>query len=356
VWFVVSYVEIVNFVFTIALGIMGLTYCHFVVFAIVGIFFKKKFPKTEKKLKYACVVSARNEETVVGNLVQSIKNSKYPQELIDVFIVAHNSQDKTAEVARKAGAIVYEYNNEKECTKGYALKHLFSKIEEDYGTQNYDGFFLLDADNLVDADYFDRMNDAFIAQGQKNIITSFRNTKNFGTNIISALYGLFFLYTCRLESRGRTALGISTRVQGTGCVFPKEVVKDGWNYVTLTEDWEFSADQIIQGNKICYCEDAMFYDEQPTTIKVMWRQRIRWAKGHLLVCLTRFKQLMKALFGSKKEGSKTKHYKKSVYDISINILPVCIISVALTLLQVIFLLVCPFFGCDLGSTMFGELK
>ena len=348
-----NYVEIINLAFTIIFGLMGLVYCHFVILGIVGVFFKKKYPKTEKKLRYGCIIPARNEEIVVGNLIESIKKSKYPQDKLDIFVIAHNCTDKTAEVARKAGAIVYEYNNENEKTMGYAFKYLFSRIEEDYGTQSYDGFFLFNADNLVDAEFFDKMNDAFIARGQKDIITSFRNTKNFDSNALSALYGLFFIYACRLESRGRTALGLSTRVQGTGYVIPKELVKDGWKYVTLTEDWEFSADQIIRGNKICYCEDAMFYDEQPTKIKVMWRQRVRWAKGHLLVCITRFKDLMKALFGRKKEGAT--HYKASVYDISINILPVCIIGVSLTLLQLVLLLICPFFGCDLGATMWGYL-
>ena len=215
---------------------------------------------------------------------------------------------------------------------GYAFRYLFDRIREDYGVENYDGFFLFNADNILDIHFFDKMNDAFVACDRKCVITSFRNSKNFGTNIMSSLYGLYFAYGCRYESRGRSVLGCSTRVQGTGYVINSDIVKNGWKYVTLTEDWEFTADQLLQGTKIVFCDEAVFYDEQPTGFKVMWRQRVRWAKGHLLVCISRLKDLLHALFTpSSRGGSKNKF---SIYDISVNILPVCIINACLFIMQI----------------------
>ena len=336
-----TYLDIVNLVFGVLGGVLSLLAIHFILFAIVGIFAKKRFPKTDEKLKYGLIIPARNEEAVVGKLIESIQKANYPQDKLHIFLIAHNCTDATAEVGRKLGATVYEYNNPEECTMGYAFRYLFDRIGEDYGIESYDGFFLFNADNIVDENFFDRMNDAFVAEGKKSIITSFRNSKNFGSNTMSACYGLYFAYGCHYESRGRSVLGCSTRVQGTGYVIPREIVKDGWNYVTLTEDWEFTADRIIENQKIVYCDDAMFYDEQPLGMRVMVRQRLRWARGHLLVCTTRLKDLLRALFRSKKKGGSA--HKGSTYDLSINILPVCVIATAFFLLQTVAVLLAPVF-------------
>ncbi len=338
-----NYLQIVNLIFLILGSLMVLLMFHFPFFAIVGLFARKKFPKTEEKLKYGIIVSARNEEAVIGNLIKSVYKNKYSQDKLQIFVVAHNCTDNTAKIARELGATVYEYNNPKECTKGYAFKFLFDKIRQDWGVENYDGFFVFDADNILADNYFDKMNDAFVANNKEKVITSFRNSKNFGSNVISAMYGIYFIQGCRYESRGRTVCGCSTRVSGTGYVIPSEAIKDGWKYVTLTEDWEFSADQIINKRKIVYCDEAVFYDEQPTKTRIMLRQRLRWAKGHLLVCLTRFKDLIKSIFKPKKKGGV---YKFSLFDMFVNILPICILSTSIFLLQLICTAIAPLFGFD----------
>lgn len=326
-----SYLDIVSLVFMIIGCVLGLSYAHFAVFFIIGLFVKKKYPHTEEKLKYGIIIPARDEEKVVGNLIDSILKNKYPQDKLQIFVMAHNCKDKTAEIARAKGVTVYEYNCPTEKTKGYALRYLFNKIDEDFGINSYDGFFFFDTDNILTENYIDKMNDAFVARGKHDIITSYRNSKNFGTNLISALYGFYFLYSCIYDARGRTACNCSTRVPGTGFVVSAESVKDGWNYVTLAEDCEFSVDQILKGHKVIYCDEAMFYDEQPTDVKTMLRQRTRWQRGHLIVCATRIKDLLRGLFRSSKKGGGK--YKFSIYDMTVNILPILVTTLFIFILQ-----------------------
>lgn len=332
-----NYVEIVNLVFTIIFGILTLLSVFYVIFAVVSVFKKKTFPTAEKQGSYGIIIPARNEAKVVGHLIESIQKANYPQDKLKIFVIAHNCSDNTAEVARSYGCTVYEYNNPQEATKGYGLKYLFQQIEKDYGIQSYDGYFILDSDNIVATNYFQKMNDAFMYYGCKNIVASFRNSKNFGKGIIPGLYGIYFAIGCFLESRGRTVCGCSTRVSGTGYVINSESLKDGWNYVTITEDWELTVDQILAGNKVQYCEDAIFYDEQPTSFKIMWRQRVRWKRGHYLVFYYRFKEILQHLF------SKKGKYKVTLFDIAYNISPIVITFFFLTVLQVILLLLGPLF-------------
>ncbi len=249
-------------------------------YEIVGIFATRKFKTTQKFNKYAVLIAARNEETVIGNLIDSIKKQDYPSELVTVFVVADNCTDKTALIARQAGARVYERFDSKHKTKGFALQFLVSKIKEDYGDVSYfDGYFIFDADNLLKSDFITRMNESFSA-GEK-IVTSYRNSKNFDSNWISASYSLHWLRTVRTEHRPRSLFHLATRIQGTGFLFSWELIKDGWNYTSFTEDRAFCADAVVKGYKISYNNEAIFYDEQPIDFKIAMRQRIRWAKGHI---------------------------------------------------------------------------
>lgn len=248
-------------------------------YLIIGTFFTRVFPKAKKNHKYAIVIAARNEEAVIGNLLDSINKQDYPKKLITTFVVCDNCTDNTFKVAKKHGAICYVRFDDKHKTKGYALQYLFECIEKDYKRDSFEGFFVFDADNLLEPDYITRMNEAFDA-GEK-IITSYRNTKNFDENWISSTYAIHWLRSIRTAHRARSILRLATNIQGTGFLFASELVKNGWKYTSLTEDRAFTADAVKEGYRISYNDKAMFYDEQPVNLKIALRQRLRWSKGHL---------------------------------------------------------------------------
>lgn len=352
-----GYVDIVNivmfFIFNIVLLIFPLQYVFYI---LVGLFSKKKvFPGAEKKLRYGVVICARNEEKVIGNLIDSIRKCDYPQELLDIFVIAHNCTDGTARAARsRAGTVVYEYNNDAERTKGHALHKIFELIERDFGIMRYDGFHVFDADNVLDTEYFTKMNDAFLAYDREYAVTAFRNAKNFGENAITAMYGLSYIVDCSLFSVGSEALHCSTRLLGSGFLVSAEMVRDGWNSVILSDDSDFTADQILQGRKVVYCGEAMYYDEHPTTFRAMWRQRLRWAKGALLVCKTRMRGLFAEIFGKRKDaknGEKRKKQWRSALNLLGALVPMGALGFFAVLINIILLCFSPFCGYDLGSVL-----
>lgn len=265
---------------SLILDLLALWTTYHIVYRVLGFFYTRKFKPAKNQHKYAICIAARNEETVIGNLIASIKNQDYPSDLLTVFVVADNCTDKTAEVARNMGAICYERFDDVHKTKGFALQFLFKNIKKDYGIENFEGYFIFDADNLLNKDYITRMNEAFDS-GEK-IITSYRNTKNFDENWIASTYAIHWLRSARNSHRARSVFRIATNIQGTGFLFANELVRNGWNYTSLTEDRAFTADAVAQGYPISYCDAAIFYDEQPTKLKVALRQRLRWSKGHLM--------------------------------------------------------------------------
>lgn len=295
---------------------MTALYAYQFVYILIALLKKEKMHKQPVPHRIAVLISARNEEEVLPHLIGSIKNQTYPHELIDTFVVADNCTDSTAATARDAGAIVFERFNTTNVGKGYALDYLIGRIKENYNWESYDAFIVLDADNILDIHFVAEMNKTF-SDGYR-ILTSYRNSKNFGDNWISAGYSLWFLREARFLNFARKKAGVSCAVSGTGFMFAREIVDEagGWPYHLLTEDIEFTCANIAKGEKIGVAIDAELYDEQPTTVKQSFRQRLRWAKGFLQV----FRDYGASLAKGAVKGS------FSCYDMLMVILPAIFIT------------------------------
>ena len=269
-----------------------LLFSYQLVYFLVALFGKEKTVSYEKKYhNYALLICARNEELVIGDLLRSIQNQIYPKENYSTFVMADNCTDATAKIAQANGAIVYERSDLTHIGKGYALGALIKNILGEYGDQ-FDGFIVFDADNVLTPDYLDQMNRTY-CQGNR-MIASYINSKNYGSNWLSAGSSLFLLNKSRFLNRARNILGLSAAANGTGFLFSKDVLSD-WPYHTLTEDIEFSVDQVCRRNRIAYCSSAVLYDEQPTSFRQSYYQRLRWAKGYLQVMNKYFIPLVKGI-------------------------------------------------------------
>ena len=245
---------------------------------------KEKPILEEKDNKFMAIIPAHNEETVVKNLIDSLKNQDYPKELLDIYVIADNCTDNTAKVAKDAGAIVYERFDEEHKTKGYALQwFLKQKIEED---APYDAFCVFDADNIVDVNFMKNMNRK-LCQGE-DVVQGYRDIKNPTDSWISSGYAIFYWMMNRFYHLARYNLGLSPLINGTGFMVKFDVIKpDGWQTETLTEDIEFSLKRIIKGKRLGWATDAIVFDEQPVEFKQSWTQRSRWTVGHIQ-CLKRY--------------------------------------------------------------------
>ncbi|HIV24855.1 MAG TPA: glycosyltransferase family 2 protein [Candidatus Scatomonas pullistercoris] len=290
----VGFIQIFNF---ILLLLFSGCYLYQVVYVFIGLFKKdREAPAHAEMHKYAVLIPARNEETVIGGLLESIRKQDYPQELISVYVIADNCTDGTAECAEQYGAKVIRRFNHVQVGKGYALDYALKRIDEEQGIDSYDGFLVFDADNVLDSHYFTAMNKTF-SQGYE-IITSYRNSKNYGTNWLTAGYGLWFIRESRFLNGARMKAGTSCAISGTGFLVSTKVIREdgGWKYHLLTEDIEFSTDHIIRGYNIGYCKDAILYDEQPVTFRASWNQRLRWTKGFYQVFARYGKGLVSGIF------------------------------------------------------------
>ncbi len=292
--------------------------CYQALYCLVRLFARRKPSEAARLCKYGVLICARNESAVIAQLLESLRAQTYPAKLLRVFVAADNCTDNTAQIARAHGAVVYERQNKLQVGKGYALRFLLGKIKEDFGEDAFEGFFVFDADNLLDPHYIEEMNKVF-SNGAK-AVTSYRNTKNFGDNWITAGYGLWFLRESEYMNRPRSLLGVSCAVSGTGFLFSPELLekRGGWDYFLLTEDLEFTADLIARGEKIAYCGSAVLYDEQPKSFRQSITQRSRWVKGYLQVVSKHGGGLIRTMIST---GS------FACYDTLMTTIPACVLTV-----------------------------
>ena len=250
---------------------------------------KDKPLKVKKNHRFMAIIPAHNEEAVIGNLVESLKKQNYDKTLYDIYVIADNCTDNTAQIAEQAGAIVYERFNNTKKTKGYALDwFLQQKIEEN---ADYDAFFVFDADNIVDSNFIKNMNKK-LCQGEE-VVQGYRDIKNPTDSWITAGYAIFYWTMHRFYHLARYNLGLSPLLNGTGFMVKFDVIKpeNGLKTVTLTEDIEFSLKRIIKGKRLGWATDAIVYDEQPVEFKQSWSQRSRWTVGHMQCIKEYTKQL-----------------------------------------------------------------
>ena len=309
--------------------LLTLLYLYQLGYLLIGIVQKKRSSRqTSAALhRYAAIISARNEENVISGLIKSLKEQNYPEELLDVYVIADNCTDNTAQVAADAGAIVYRRFNHVQVGKGYALDYLFHQLTEE-GKNDYDGYFVFDADNYVDPNFVKEMNTVFDT-GKYAALTSYRNSVNLSDNWVSSGSALWFIRESRFVSASRMWLGNSCHVGGTGFMFSQEIMRrnNGWKFHLLTEDLEFTMDSVLHGDRIGYCGTAILYDEQPVTFAQSWRQRLRWSKGFLQV----FRYYGPALI---KRAVRERDF--SAVDFTLLLCPFTVLGIARVLLGMLF--------------------
>ena len=306
----------INFIITI---LFMACYAYQAVYLAVSLVKKPRSFTAQRMHRYGVLIAARNEDKVIAQLIESVRAQDYPADLVDIFVVADNCTDRTAEVARAAGAVVFERRDTYAVGKGYALNFLLKSIGEQYGGDAYEGYFVFDADNVLDEHFISEMNKVF--DSGYEVITSYRNSKNFGDNWISAGYSLFFLREAAQLNRPRMMLGTSACVSGTGFLFSNALLKrnGGWKHFLLTEDFEFTVDCILNDVPVAYCENAIIYDEQPTKLGQSFAQRARWIRGYLQVF---------GRFGGKMVGKMLVDGSFACFDMIMNCIPCLVLSCA----------------------------
>lgn len=266
------------------LGFTLLAICLFSSFylfslTIAGLMYRSpKAVRTEPKTKFAIVVPAHNEETLLPRLLNSFNGITYPGHLFKVLVVADNCSDETAEIGRKSGADVFERNDLTMRGKGYALRWLFETHLS--GAQEYDSYIFLDADCLVSANFLDVIDAKF--QSGSQAVQAYYTVHNALQSPVSALRFLAMALKHYVRPRGRHVLGLSCGLFGTGMAMKRSIIDSyGWSTLSLTEDIEYFLKLTKNGTRVDFAPEAVVWTDMPVSLRSAHSQNLRWEKGRL---------------------------------------------------------------------------
>ncbi|QIA26473.1 glycosyltransferase family 2 protein [Thermaerobacter sp. PB12/4term] len=246
-------------------------------------------PRTAPRARFAVLIPAHNEEAVIGPLIESLWRQEYPRHLYDVFVIADNCTDGTAAAARAAGARVWQRFDDRRRGKQYAVAYALERIAS-LG-RRYDAVVMFDADNLVQPNFLQVMND-HLAAGEK-IIQAYVDAKNPDDSWVAAAFAFSFWMSNRWRLQARHNWGLCGALAGTGMCIAWEVLERvGWDVNTLTEDLEFSAKALLHGYVTTFARETRIYDEKVTGFVASCRQRVRWARGNVQVMLIHAPRLL----------------------------------------------------------------
>jgi cellulose synthase/poly-beta-1,6-N-acetylglucosamine synthase-like glycosyltransferase len=245
--------------------------------------------------RLAVVVPAHDEEVMIGRTVTSLKAAALtsPGPTAEIFVVAHNCTDATAQNAAFAGARVVELNDPRQRGKGAALRHGF-KVALESGAN---ALLVVDADsvvspNLISATY------AKLAQGAGATQCRYEleQPPATGHHLLARLKAFAFRGMNELRPRGRAGLGFSTGLFGNGFALTASTLAYvPFNVDSIAEDVEYHTRLAAHGVQVYWVEDAWVHAHTPASSKAQANQEARWEGGRLRVASHATPALVRAL-------------------------------------------------------------
>jgi len=239
------------------------------------------------------IIPARNEEKVIGRLLQRLVELKYPKSKLEAIVVNDQSTDRTGEIAE-----FYAYTNPS------LIKVVHRKVGGvgkaavlneglQYAVGEVVGFF--DADYVPAIDILDNVAPNFLdpsvgaIQGRISVL-------NQRQSWVSRIVALERLGGYRVNQYARDLFGLVPQFAGTVGFVRRDLLLalGGFNTDTLAEDTDLTFRIILAGFQIKYVNYAESSEEAVKGWRRYWRQRKRWAKGHMQCAFRYIWPLMKS--------------------------------------------------------------
>jgi hypothetical protein len=243
--------------------------------------------------RLVALVPAHDEEATIEPTLRSLAAVDYPHDAWRIIVVADNCTDRTAAVARAHGIEVIERNDRERLGKGFALQHGFAMILA--GRDRPDGILVVDADCVV-SPTIARAVDRRLRGGAAAVQVG-NAVSNPCESTYSALRYAAFTAINGTRPRGRTALGLSAGLLGTGMAFDSDLLeRHPWDAFGLAEDAAYHLALVEAGDRVDFAAEAGVESAMPTSFEGAQTQQARWGSGRSELARTWVPRLAAAAF------------------------------------------------------------
>lgn len=258
-------------------------------FSLAAHFYKPKVKNADSYSRFCVLIPSYKEDNVIVDVAKRALSQNYPADKYDVVVIADSLRPETVSRLRTLPIIVKEVSFENS-TKVKSLNAAFSSLQD-----RYDFAVILDADNVMDADFLTHMNDAgcsgyMAIQGQ-------RKPKNEETTL-SFLDGVSEAINNHIYRQGSVALGLSASINGSGVAFSYNMLKKKLADMNSIGgfDRELELKLLLDGIKVYYYPSAVVLDEKTSRADVFQNQRKRWISSQYFYLRKYFNEGMIKLF------------------------------------------------------------
>jgi cellulose synthase/poly-beta-1,6-N-acetylglucosamine synthase-like glycosyltransferase len=245
-------------------------------------------PPASGRPRAVVLVPAHNEETGIARTIQAILPQLEPGDR--VLVVADNCSDRTAELARAAGATVVERTDATRRGKGFALDFGIRQLEPDPP----EVVLVIDADTLLRDGTVGRLVWEVAQTGRPAQAASILDSPP-GGGYKAQLSSFAFLFKNVVRPMGLHRLGLPRMLTGTGMALPWSVLHGvELANANIVEDMKLGVDLAVAGHPARFCPEAQVSGELPTAGRAAVTQRTRWEHGHLQTLATQVPRLFGA--------------------------------------------------------------
>ena len=232
-----------------------------------------------KQARFLVLIPAHNEEVGIASTLESLRDLNYATESYRVLVIADRCTDGTAAVARSLNAQCFE-RCDGQPGKGAALAWGFQEARN--AQFAFEAVVIVDADTLADRDLLSAFNVEFKAGHQV------QQGYNYISNPWASPFTRIMAVTGVLRNgryyAGKTAIGLQGMLTGTGMCLGAEILeRHGWTAFSVGEDWEFSVELLLGGEKIYFNPLAKTFAKESQNFNQASHQRLRWASGRYAV-------------------------------------------------------------------------
>ena len=254
---------------------------YLLVCTIAAYLFRKEAVIENQFLKIGVLVPAHNEEEGIVHTIEGILACDYPANRSEVYVIADNCTDRTAEKARQAGALVFERFDSVNRGKGQALDWFLKNHLEIY--LHTDVITIIDADVSPDKNFLREIS-ASLSDPNIRAVQAFNSVSNPDAGWRPALSDAAFNIFCHLRMAGSIKLSGTAVLKGNGMAFKTDLLKNyGWPCHSVVEDMEFTLRLLEDGITVSYNPDAVIRSEMVTSGKSASSQRNRWEGGRFML-------------------------------------------------------------------------
>lgn len=267
------------------------TTSYFFVFSFASIFpLKVKVRNETVKHRFAVLIPGYKEDAIIIDVARDALKQSYSNGHFDIIVIADSFMSETLDQLRELPITLIEVSFEKS-TKSKALNRAMHIIGDEY-----DIALVLDADNLMDNNCLDKINEAF---GQDTVaVQCHRIAKNLNTSF-AILDGVSEEINNGIFRKGHRAIGLSSGLIGSGMAFRYDYFKEVMSGIEAIGGFDKELElKIFQDGKVIeYLDEVYIYDEKVQKSEVFYNQRRRWlssqGRGFLNYLNGAFAQLLK---------------------------------------------------------------